>query len=122
MRIGLIGKTGINVAGIILNLKDTNINFVYNQDIGEHETHLNSESVEKEIRGIEVSEYVSRISQIHEVRARMVDIQRQIGVFKGIVMDGRDIGTVVFPEAEVKIFMTAAIDVRAKRRFDKKLF
>jgi cytidylate kinase len=119
MRMGLIGKTGISVDGIISNLKNTHINLVYNPDIGEYETHLNSENVEKEIRGIEVSAFVSRISQIEEVRARMVEIQRQIGVFKGIVMDGRDIGTVVFPDAEVKIFMTASVDIRAKRRFDE---
>jgi len=80
---------------------------------------LNSGNVENEIRGIEVSAFVSRISQIHEVRARMVELQRQIGMFKGIVMDGRDIGTVVFPDAEIKIFMTASVDIRAKRRFDE---
>jgi CMP/dCMP kinase len=119
MRMGLIGKTGISVDRIISNLKDTHVNFIYNQDSGEYETYLNSENVEKEIRGIDVSAYVSRISQIYEVRARMVEIQRRIGVFKGIVMDGRDIGTVVFPEAEVKIFMTASVDIRAKRRFDE---
>jgi cytidylate kinase len=119
MRMGLIGRTGISVDGIIANLKDIHINFVFNPDIGEYETHLNSENVEKEIRGIEVSAFVSRISQIQEVRSRMVELQRQIGVFKGIVMDGRDIGTVVFPDAEVKIFMTASVDVRVKRRFDE---
>jgi cytidylate kinase len=119
MRMGLIGKTGISVDRIISNLKDMYISFVFNPEIGEYETHLNSENVEKEIRGIEVSAYVSRISQIEEVRARMVEIQRQIGVYKGIVMDGRDIGTVVFPDAEVKIFMTASVDIRVKRRFDE---
>jgi cytidylate kinase len=119
MRMGLIGKTGIRVDLIISNLKDIHINFVYNPDIEEYETYLNSGNVEKEIRGIEVSAYVSRISQIQEVRGRMVELQRQIGVFKGIVMDGRDIGTVVFPDAEVKIFMTASVDIRAKRRFDE---
>ena len=119
MRMGLIRKTGISVDRIISNLKDMYISFVFNPEIGEYETHLNSENVEKEIRGIEVSAYVSRISQIEEVRARMVEIQRQIGVYKGIVMDGRDIGTVVFPDAEVKIFMTASVDIRVKRRFDE---
>ena len=68
---------------------------------------------------MEVTSYVSRISQIYEVRERMVELQRQIGMSKGIVMDGRDIGTVVFPEAELKIFMTAQPDVRARRRFDE---
>ena len=68
---------------------------------------------------MEVTSYVSRISQIPEVRARMVELQRQIGAFKGIVMDGRDIGTVVFPDADLKIFMTAAADIRARRRYDE---
>jgi cytidylate kinase len=119
MRKGFIGKEGFNKDSILSNLKDIHVNFIYNPDIGEYETHLNSENVEKEIRGIEVSAYVSKISQIYEVRSRMVELQRQIGVFKGIVMDGRDIGTIVFPDAEIKIFMTASIDIRANRRFDE---
>jgi cytidylate kinase len=119
MRTGLVGRDGLNKAGIVANLKDIHITFIYNPDIAEFVTHLNSENVEREIRGIEVSAFVSGISQIHEVRSRMVELQRQIGIFKGIVMDGRDIGTVVFPDAEIKIFMTATIDVRAKRRFDE---
>jgi cytidylate kinase len=119
MRTGLIGTTWINIDGITSNLNNIHITFVFNPDLGEYETNLNSENVEKEIRGIEVSAYVSRISQIQEVRTRMVELQRQIGVFKGIVMDGRDIGTVVFPDAEIKIFMTASVDVRAKRRYDE---
>jgi cytidylate kinase len=88
-------------------------------DIAEYETFLNSENVEREIRGFEVSSHVSRVSQIPEVRSRMVELQRQIGIFRGIVMDGRDIGTVVFPDADLKIFMTALVDIRAKRRFDE---
>lgn len=92
---------------------------MYNPDKGEYETWLNSENVENEIRSIEVSNFVSRISQIPEVRSRMVELQRQIGVFKGIVMDGQDIGTVVFPDADIKIFMTASVDTRAQRRFDE---
>jgi cytidylate kinase len=119
MRKGLIGESGININGIISDLKDINVSIIYNINTGEYETYLNSENVEKEIRGIEVSAFVSRISQIQEVRARMVDLQRHIGIFKGIVMDGRDIGTVVFPDADVKIFMTASVDIRAKRRFDE---
>jgi cytidylate kinase len=105
--------------GILADIKDIHICFVYNPDILEYETFLNSENVEREIRGFEVSSYVSRISQIPEVRSRMVELQRQIGVYKGIVMDGRDIGTVVFPDADLKIFMTASVDIRAKRRFDE---
>jgi cytidylate kinase len=119
MRRDFIGNGNINIEGIIRELKDIHIEFVYNPDIAEYETFLNSENVEKEIRGIEVSAHVSRISQIPEVRAHMVELQRQIGVFKGIVMDGRDIGTVVFPDADLKIFMTASVEIRAKRRYDE---
>jgi len=119
LRKGYIGKEGLKINGILADIKDIHICFIYNSDIGEYETFLNSENVEREIRGFEVSSHVSRISQIAEVRSRMVELQRQIGVFKGIVMDGRDIGTVVFPDADLKIFMTAAVDIRAKRRFDE---
>jgi cytidylate kinase len=76
-------------------------------------------NVETEIRTIEVSSEVSEISKISEVRERLVQLQREMSIEKGIVMDGRDIGTVVFPEAEIKIFMTADPAVRAKRRFDE---
>jgi cytidylate kinase len=119
MRRGFIGTDFLNTAGIIDELRDIHIEFVHNPDIMEFETYLNSGNVEREIRGVAVSSYVSRISQIAEVRARMVELQRQIGVFKGIVMDGRDIGTVVFPDADLKIFMTASADIRAKRRYDE---
>jgi CMP/dCMP kinase len=119
MRNNLIGLSGVDTAGVIAELNNIHIDFVYNPDISEHETFLNSENVEKEIRSMEVTSYVSRISQIPEVRSRLVELQRQIGIIKGIVMDGRDIGTVVFPDAEIKIFMTASVDIRAKRRFDE---
>ncbi|MCX6334183.1 MAG: (d)CMP kinase [Bacteroidia bacterium] len=119
MRRGFISHDKLDIQGILNELKDIVIEFVYNPDIAEYETFLNSENVENEIRGIEVSKHVSRISQISEVRSRMVELQRQIGMFKGIVMDGRDIGTVVFPDAELKIFMTASVEIRAKRRYDE---
>jgi cytidylate kinase len=119
MRKGYINKEGINITGILNNLREIHVSFTFNPDIEEYETYLNTENTENEIRGIEVSAFVSRISQIPEVRERMVELQRQIGGSKGIVMDGRDIGTVVFPDAEIKIFMTASIDIRAKRRFDE---
>jgi cytidylate kinase len=119
LRKGYTGKGDLRMNSILGDIKDIDIRFVYNQDILEYETFLNSENVEWEIRGVQVSSYVSRISQIPEVRSRMVELQRQIGVFKGIVMDGRDIGTVVFPDADLKIFMTALVDIRAKRRFDE---
>lgn len=119
LRKGYITKDYVKEASIISELDNINIEFVYSPASMIHETYLNSENVEKEIRGSEVASFVSRISQIPEVRARMVELQRSMGVNKGIVMDGRDIGTVVFPEAEIKIFMTASADVRARRRFDE---
>jgi cytidylate kinase len=119
LRMNFAGTRGININGIISGLIDINIDFIYNPDIQEYETFLNSENVEREIRSMEVTENVSRVSQIQEVRTRMVEMQREIGSTKGIVMDGRDIGTVVFPDADIKIFMTASIDIRAKRRYDE---
>ena len=116
MRREFVGKGFIDLTAILSELKDIHMEFVYNPDIAEYETYLNSENVEREIRSIEVTEHVSRISQINEVRFMMVELQRQIGVLKGIVMDGRDIGTVVFPDADIKIFMTASVDIRAGRR------
>jgi len=119
MRRGFIGTDGLNSRGVISELNNIHISSIYNPDLNEYETFLNSENVESEIRSMEVSSYVSMISQIPEVRSRMVELQRQIGMFKGIVMDGRDIGTVVFPDADIKIFMTASVDIRAKRRHDE---
>jgi CMP/dCMP kinase len=119
MRRNFIGKNGLNISGILSELLDIHIDFVFNPDIDEYETFLNSENVEKEIRSIEVTANVSMISQIPEVRSRLVELQRQIGIQKGIVMDGRDIGTVVFPDANIKIFMTASADIRSKRRYDE---
>jgi CMP/dCMP kinase len=119
MRKGYITNTSLNINSIINNLDDITVGFNFNNLTKKYETFLNSENVENEVRGIGVSEFVSRISQIYEVRARMVELQRSIGINKGIVMDGRDIGTVVFPDADLKIFMTASVDIRAKRRFDE---
>jgi cytidylate kinase len=119
MKRDFINNTGLNMAGVLAELDDIHIDFVYNPDIREYETFLNSENVERDIRSLEVTGHVSRISQIQEVRTRMVELQREIGSAKGIVMDGRDIGTVVFPDADIKIFMTASVDIRAKRRHDE---
>ena len=117
LRKGLIGNGFIKKEEIISSLPDIDIKFRYNPDHKVYNTFLNSENVEEEIRQIEVSSYVSPVSTIREVRTRMVELQREIGIFKGIVMDGRDIGTVVFPDADIKIFMTASVEVRAKRRY-----
>ena len=119
IRKNLISDRYVNTGQIIEELKNINIDFIFNADINAHETYLNSENVEEEIRSLRVTSHVSRISQIYEVRARMVELQRQIGAYKGIVMDGRDIGTVVFPDADIKIFMTASAEIRAKRRYDE---
>jgi cytidylate kinase len=119
IRKGLVGENIFDLDGIKKELNNIHIEFVYSPDLAEYETFLNSENVENEIRGVQVSEFVSSISKIEEIRSRMVELQRQIGVFRGIVMDGRDIGTVVFPDADIKIFMTASVDIRAKRRHDE---
>jgi CMP/dCMP kinase len=119
MRRGFI-KNGIpDISLVKSELEKINIEFVFNDEKHEYETFLNSENVENEIRSMEVSGNVSMISQIGDVRTRLVELQRRIGNQKGIVMDGRDIGTVVFPDADLKIFMTASVDIRAKRRFDE---
>lgn len=98
-------------------LDNITLNFQYNNQINKAETILNGVNVEQEIRGLEVSENVSKVSRIKSVRAKMVELQQKMGQQKRIVMDGRDIGTVVFPDAELKLFMTADEDVRAQRRF-----
>ena len=119
LRKGYVGKGSVDLDSILADLDDIHICFKYNSYILEYETYLNSENVEREIRSIEVSNHVSKVSQIYEIRTRMVELQRQMGALKGVVMDGRDIGTVVFPDADIKIFMTASTDIRAKRRYDE---
>lgn len=100
-------------------LKSIDILFIYNSDTDNTEILLNDENVEDEIRQMRVSENVSKISEIKEVRKKMVELQQKIVEHKGLVMEGRDIGTVVFPDAELKLFMTADVEVRAKRRYDE---
>ena len=90
-----------------------------NEETGRPDTYLNGVCVEKEIRTMEVSKYVSPIATLGFVREAMVDMQRLMGEAKGVIMDGRDIGTVVFPDAELKVFVTASADVRAQRRYDE---
>lgn len=102
---------------LIEALKNVKITFRWDEKTGKNTTFLNGENVEEEIRQIVVSENVSPVSAIAGVRAEMVKQQRENGRNKGIVMDGRDIGTVVFPDAELKIFMTASPEIRAERRF-----
>lgn len=117
LRNGLINNGVPNIEKIISELENIKITFKWDENSGKNTTFLNGENVEEEIRRLEVSENVSPISTIAEVRHEMVKQQRENGKNKGIVMDGRDIGTVVFPDAELKIFMTASPEIRAQRRF-----
>jgi len=100
-------------------MKNINISFQLNKTTGRPDTFLNGENVEKDIRSMEVSSHVSPIAALPFVRAALVAQQQRMGAGKGIVMDGRDIGTVVFPDAELKIFVTASGEVRAQRRYDE---
>ena len=95
------------------------VSFKYNTDSGEQEIYLNGINVEKEIRSIQVSNHVSLVSAVKEVRIKLVRLQKRLAESKGVVMDGRDIGTVVMPDAELKVFMVADADVRSKRRYDE---
>ena len=114
-----ITQTEFNKELLIKNLPSISLHFDFNEELGYAEIYLNNQNVEKEIRTIEVSSFVSKIAEISEVRAKLVQQQQLMGVNKAIVMDGRDIGTVVFPDAELKIFMTASAETRAQRRFDE---
>ena len=100
-------------------MKNITISFKFNTETGRPDTYLNGELVEKEIRSLEVSSHVSPIAAVPFVRTAMVAQQQRMGKSKGIVMDGRDIGTTVFPQAELKIFVTASAEVRAQRRYDE---
>lgn len=104
---------------LIKNLPTIQLHFEFNPELGFAEIFLNNVNVEKQIRTIEVSNFVSKVAEVSEVRAKLVEQQQEMGKNKAIVMDGRDIGTVVFPEAELKIFMTASPETRAQRRFDE---
>jgi len=117
LRNGLINNGVPDTEKLIAELKNIKITFKWDEISGKNTTFLNGENVEEEIRRLEVSENVSPISTIAEVRHEMVKQQRENSKNKGIVMDGRDIGTVVFPDAELKIFMTASPEIRAQRRF-----
>ena len=117
MRNGLIPDGKANIPALENELPSINIDFRYNLTAQRAETYLNGKNVEEQIRTMEVSGNVSEISKIKLVRERLVALQQNMGSRKGIVMDGRDIGTVVFPNAEIKLFMTASIEVRGQRRF-----
>lgn len=119
MQNDFISVNSLDKIGLINSLKNIILEFKFNSDLGFAEMYLNGQNVEKEIRTIEVSGFVSKVAEISEVRSKLVEQQQEMGKNKAIVMDGRDIGTVVFPDAELKIFMTASAATRAQRRFDE---
>jgi cytidylate kinase len=119
MQNGYISADFFDKQILINSLPNIKLQFKFNADLGFAEMFLNDVNVETEIRTIEVSCFVSKVAEVSEVRAKLVEQQKKMGKDKVIVMDGRDIGTVVFPDAELKIFMTASASTRAKRRYDE---
>lgn len=116
LRNNIISDGLINEELLLDKLDDVSVSFEYDKANNECQTFLDGKNVESEIRGLWVSENVSKISKIKAVRQKMISIQREIGRNKGVVMDGRDIGSVVFPNAELKLFVTASVEERARRR------
>lgn len=116
---GLVRDGKLDREGLLRELNDLDISFRHEPLTGKSVTLLNGRNVEREIRGMEVSRYVTLVSPVPEVRAKLVRLQQAHGAGKGVVMDGRDIGTVVFPDAEVKLYMTARPEVRAQRRYQE---
>ncbi|WP_435254602.1 (d)CMP kinase [Tenacibaculum sp. A30] len=121
MQQNYISETFFNSNELIADLDNISLSFTFNEQLGFAEMFLNGTNVEKEIRTIEVSKLVSKVAAISEIRKKLVKEQQEMGKNKGIVMDGRDIGTVVFPNAELKLFMTASADKRATRRYKELL-
>jgi cytidylate kinase len=121
MQHNFVSETHLDAEGLIKNLSNVSLQFRFNETLGFAEMYLNNENIEQAIRSIEVSRLVSKIAEISEVRTKLVEQQQQMGQNKGIVMDGRDIGTVVFPNADLKLFMTASTQTKAQRRFDELL-
>jgi cytidylate kinase len=119
LRNGLFTDDDINEEELRRRMPEIHISFKFNPETGRPDTYLNGELVEKDIRTMEVSNKVSPIATLGFVREAMVAQQQQMGKDKGVVMDGRDIGTTVFPDAELKVFVTASAEVRAQRRYDE---
>lgn len=119
MQNGYINQESFDKDSLVNSLPFIELQFHFNADLGFGEMFLNDTNVESEIRTIEVSNFVSKIAEVSKVRTKLVEQQQRMGSRKGIVMDGRDIGTVVFPKAELKIFMTASPETRAQRRYDE---
>ncbi|WP_373057596.1 (d)CMP kinase [Zunongwangia sp. H14] len=117
MRRLFVTETNFDEEAILRHLPFINLKFVFDEKLGYGEIYLNKENVEKEIRLMEVSNNVSKVATISKVREMLVKQQQEMGKDKGVVMDGRDIGTVVFPDADLKLFMTASTQTRAERRY-----
>lgn len=117
MQNGIIGENYFKVEDLIAQLPNVNLHFEFNEQLGFAEVYLNGINIEKEIRTLEVSRFVSKVATVSQVREQLVKQQKKMGQNKGVVMDGRDIGTVVFPDAELKIFMVASAEKRATRRY-----
>lgn len=116
---GIISENGIDAEALKTKMDQIMITFVLDPASGYPQTFLNGVCVEKDIRTMEVSRQVSHIAAMGFVREAMVSLQRLMGESKGVILDGRDIGTVVFPNAELKVFVTASAEIRAKRRYDE---
>lgn len=119
MQQSLISEDHFDKKKLITSLNNIDLKFKYNPLLGFAEIYLNNVNVENEIRTLQVSKLVSKVAEVSEVRRKLVEQQQKMGLSKGVVMDGRDIGTVVFPKAELKLFMIASPAKRAKRRFDE---
>jgi cytidylate kinase len=119
LRNGIFTNNVIDEEALRQQMANIQISFKFNAETGRPDTYLNGELVEHDIRTMEVSNHVSPIATLGFVREAMVAQQQQMGKDKGVVMDGRDIGTVVFPDAELKVFVTASAKVRAQRRYDE---
>lgn len=119
MQNGFIDSIEFDKEALVQHLDKIHLRFQFNANLGFAEMYLNEENVEKKIRSMEVSNFVSQVAEVSQVRSMLVKQQQEMGKEKGVVMDGRDIGTVVFPDAELKIFMNARPDVRAQRRYEE---
>jgi cytidylate kinase len=119
MKNEFINSNHFDKLSLVKSLPNIKLHFEFNPELGFAEMYLNNENIEKQIRTIEVSNFVSKVAEVSEVRAKLVEQQQEMGKNKAIVMDGRDIASVVFPNAELKIFMTASATTRAQRRFDE---
>jgi CMP/dCMP kinase len=118
---GLVSDNHLDTQKLIEELPNIHLKFVPNEELGTSEMFLNNENVEKAIRTMQISQLVSKIAAISEVRKKLVEQQQEMGKNCNLIMDGRDIGTVVFPNAELKIFMTANAQIRAERRYQELL-